>query len=83
MYKEMLNEIKENKFKEVKAKMLEMHVQDIADLLEQIESPRELLKVFKVLPKPDQRHCCRTPRNHLRRQGGRFHQERRLQKHSE
>ena len=51
MYKEILELIKENKFKELKAKLLEMHVQDIADLLEQTESPRELLKVFKVLPK--------------------------------
>lgn len=51
MYKEMLNEIKENKYKNAKAKLAEMHVQDIADLLEQAESPKVLLKVFKLLPK--------------------------------
>ncbi len=51
MYEEMLLEIEENKFKSVKAKLLDMHVQDIADLLEQIESPKNLVKVFKILPK--------------------------------
>lgn len=51
MYKETLELIVQNKFKDLKAKLLEMQVADIADLLEQIESPRELVKVFKILPK--------------------------------
>ncbi len=51
MYKEILEEIEQNKFKSVKEKLVEMLVPDIADLLEQIESPKDLLKVFKILPK--------------------------------
>ena len=51
MYEELLDKIEENKLKEVKDNLLEMHVQDIADLLEKIESPISLVKVFKVLPK--------------------------------
>lgn len=51
MYDELLEKIEENKLKDVKEELLEMHVQDIADLLEQIDSPISLIKVFKVLPK--------------------------------
>lgn len=50
MYTEILEEIN-NKLKIVKDKLSEMHVQDIADLLEQIDNPKDLIKVFKVLPK--------------------------------
>ena len=50
MYTEILDEIN-NKLKIVKEKLSEMHVQDIADLLEQIDNPKDLIKVFKVLPK--------------------------------
>ena len=50
MYTEILDEIN-NKLKIVKDKLSEMHVQDIADLLEQIDNPKDLIKVFKVLPK--------------------------------
>ncbi len=51
MYEELLELIESNKIKSVKSQLLEMHVQDVADLLEQIESPRNLIKVFKTLPK--------------------------------
>ena len=51
MYEEILEEIEQNKLKSVKEKLVEMLVPDIADLLEQIESPKDLLKVFKILPK--------------------------------
>ena len=51
MYDELLEQIEENKLKEVKEQLLDMYVQDIADVLEQIESPISLVKVFKILPK--------------------------------
>ena len=51
MYDELLEKIEQNKLKEVKSELLEMYVQDIADLLEKIENPIDLVKVFKVLPK--------------------------------
>ena len=51
MYKELLEQIESKKLKDVKEKLLDMHVQDIADLLESIESPIYLMKVFKLLPK--------------------------------
>ncbi len=51
MYEELLEKIEQNKLKDVKAELLEMYVQDIADLLEKIENPIDLIKVFKVLPK--------------------------------
>lgn len=51
MYTEILEEINNNKLKNVKEKLTDMYVQDIADLLEQIEKPKNLIKVFKVLPK--------------------------------
>lgn len=51
MFEELLEEIKENKFKNIKEKLSEMHSQDIADLLEEIDNPKDLIKVFKVLPK--------------------------------
>lgn len=51
MYEELLEKIEQNKLKEVKSELLEMYVQDIADLLEKIENPIDLVKVFKVLPK--------------------------------
>jgi magnesium transporter len=47
----LLEQIEQNNFKEVKSQLLTMHVQDIADLLEKIESPASLIKVFKLLPK--------------------------------
>lgn len=51
MYKELLEKLEENKLKTVKQQLLEMHVQDIADLLENVESPINLVKLFKLLPK--------------------------------
>ena len=51
MYSTILDSIKDNKIKFVKEQLIEMQVQDIADLLEQIEKPTDLVKVFKILPK--------------------------------
>lgn len=51
MYEELLEKIEEKQYKSVKDTLLEMHVQDIADLLEQIESPSDIIKVFRLLPK--------------------------------
>ena len=51
MLDELLEKIENNNLKEVKSILLEMHVQDIADLLEKIDSPVNLIKVFKLLPK--------------------------------
>lgn len=51
MYKKLLEQIESNKLKQVKEELKDMHVQDIADLLEHIESPIDLIKVFKILPK--------------------------------
>lgn len=51
MYLDLLEKIENNKLKEVKEILLTMHVQDIADLLENICSSINLVKVFKVLPK--------------------------------
>jgi len=51
MYKKLLEQIETNKLKQVKEELKDMHVQDIADLLEHIESPIDLIKVFKILPK--------------------------------
>lgn len=51
MYEELLEQIEQNKLKLVKESLLDMHVQDIADLLEEIDSPIDLIKVFKLLPK--------------------------------
>jgi len=47
----LLEKIEQNNFKEVKPELLNMHVQDIADLLEEIDNPASLIKVFKLLPK--------------------------------
>lgn len=51
MYEELLEKIEDKQYKFVKDALLEMHVQDIADLLEQIESPSDIIKVFRLLPK--------------------------------
>lgn len=51
MYEELLEKIEDKQYKFVKDSLLEMHVQDIADLLEQIESPSDIIKVFRLLPK--------------------------------
>ena len=51
MFKELLEKIETNKIKLVKEELVEMLVPDIANLLEQIESPKNLVKVFKILPK--------------------------------
>ncbi len=51
MYEELLEKIEDKQYKSVKDTLLEMHVQDIADLLEQIESPSDIIKVFRLLPK--------------------------------
>lgn len=51
MYKKIREQIESNKLKQVKEELKDMHVQDIADLLEHIESPIDLIKVFKILPK--------------------------------
>ncbi len=51
MFKELLEKIETNQIKLVKEELVEMLVPDIANLLEQIESPKNLVKVFKILPK--------------------------------
>lgn len=51
MYSEILENINSNKTKLVKEQLIDMQVQDIADLLEEIEKPKDLVKVFKILPK--------------------------------
>ena len=51
MYEELLEKIEQNKLKEVKDILLTMYVQDIADLLEKIDNPIDLIKVFRILPK--------------------------------
>ncbi len=51
MYKKIREQIESNQLKQVKEELKDMHVQDIADLLEHIESPIDLIKVFKILPK--------------------------------
>lgn len=51
MKEEILQFIEENKWSIVKKYILEMHGSDIADLLDEIESPLNLIKVFKILPK--------------------------------
>ena len=48
---ELLEKLKSNKLSDLKNDLQEMHVQDIADFLEQIDSPINLVKVFKILPK--------------------------------
>lgn len=47
----LLEKIENNQLKEVKAAFEDMQVQDIADLLEKIDSPKNLVRVFKILPK--------------------------------
>lgn len=51
MYIDLLEKIEMNKHKEAKEMLMDMHVQDIADLLEHIGSSINLVKVFKILPK--------------------------------
>lgn len=51
MYKELFEKIKLNKFNDVKEILMNMHVQDIADMLENADSLIDVVKVFKVLPK--------------------------------
>lgn len=51
MNEELLDKINSNKLKEVKDTLLNMHGSDIADLLEEIDPPLNLIKVFKILPK--------------------------------
>lgn len=51
MYKDLIGKFEENKLKELKEILVEMHSYDIADLLQSIESPINLVKVFKLLPK--------------------------------
>lgn len=51
MYEELLEKIENNQLQEVKNTLLEMYVPDIADLLEKIDNPLWLIKVFKILPK--------------------------------
>lgn len=51
MFNEILENINGNKLKLVKEQLNEMHIQDIADLLEEISNPKDLVKVFKILPK--------------------------------
>lgn len=46
MYSEILENINSNKTKLVKEQLIDMQVQDIADLLEEIEKPKDLLKVM-------------------------------------
>lgn len=51
MYEELLEMIESNKLKSVKQILVEMHESDIAEILEHIDSPASLVKVFKLLPK--------------------------------
>ena len=51
MDKEQVLELENLKVRELRNTLTEMHVQDIADVLESIDSPVGLVKVFKVLPK--------------------------------
>ena len=51
MYEELLEMIEDNKLKPVKEILVEMHESDIAEILEQIDNPVSLVKVFKLLPK--------------------------------
>jgi len=51
MHTQLLEQIEQNNLKDVKSSLLNMHVQDIADLLERIDNPASLIKVFKLLPK--------------------------------
>ncbi len=51
MYDELLEMIESNKLRPVKQILVEMHESDIAEILEHIENPASLVKVFKLLPK--------------------------------
>ncbi len=51
MFEELLEKIENKEYKLVKETLLEMHVQDIADLLEAIETPSDIVRVFRLLPK--------------------------------
>lgn len=51
MYEEIIEAIKNNQLKIVKEKLLQMHVQDIADFIESMETPSYTIKLFKLLPK--------------------------------
>lgn len=51
MFEEILEKIENKEYKVVKEILLDMHVQDIADLLEEIESASDIIKVFRLLPK--------------------------------
>ena len=51
MQEKILRCIEENNWKTVKEILIDTHSRDIADLLEEIESPVSLIKVFKILPK--------------------------------
>lgn len=51
MYEELLEKIENKDYKNIKTTLLDMHVQDIADLLEEIEAPTDSIKVFRLLPK--------------------------------
>lgn len=51
MFEELLEKIENKDYKSIKETLLDMHVQDIADLLEEIESPSDIVKVFRLLPK--------------------------------
>lgn len=50
--KEKFLELLENKdYKQIKKLILEMHEQDIAELLEEIDEVSEIIKVFRLIPK--------------------------------
>lgn len=51
MFEELLEKIENKDYKSIKETLLDMHVQDIADLLEEIESHSDIVKVFRLLPK--------------------------------
>lgn len=51
MFEELLEKIENKDYKSIKETLLDMHVQDIADLLEEIDSPSDIVKVFRLLPK--------------------------------
>lgn len=51
MNEELLKAIEEKKYDYVKVHLQELFVQDIADLLEEIEDQKVLIKVFRLLPK--------------------------------
>lgn len=51
MFEELREKIENKEYKAIKEVLLDMHVQDVADFLETIELPSDMIKVFRLLPK--------------------------------